>query len=135
MARVLYADSLEVPAATTWGDPAELVFPLPVGTIVEWHVHGAPEHQHQVSMAVYHLEHRVFPEGETEYFYPSGVPAVFQVEVVMTPGIPHVTLRAANTDDTYAHTIYLAVTVETGTLPHRMLERVWNLMLGRGVGG
>jgi len=134
MARVLYADSLEVPEGTTWAEPAELLFPLPVGTIVQWFVQGAPEHQHQVSMAVYHLEHRVFPEGEAEYFYPCEIPAVFDVEVEMTPGIPHVTLRAANTDDEYPHTIYLAITVETGTIPERALERLVNIIMGRGRG-
>jgi len=135
MPLVTYADSLTVPANTTWASPEELVFVVPTGTIVEYYIHGAPEHQHQVAIAIYHPEHRIFPEGEGEYFYPCAVPAVFAVETVMTPGIRRVVVRGGNTDPYYPHTVYIAVTVETGIPARRLMERVWNLMLGRGIGG
>ena len=112
MARTFFAGSLKVPPSTTWTAPAELYFEMPYGKIVEWFIQGAPEHQHQVSLAIYHLEHRVFPFGEGEYFYPGETPTIFRVETEMTPGVRWIKVRATNTDDTYPHTVYVGVTVE-----------------------
>jgi hypothetical protein len=129
VARAFYANSLTIPASTTWEDPEELVFELPSGTILEWHIHGAPEHQHQVSIAIYHTGHRVFPEGEGEYFYPSEYPAVFSVGTMMVPGIRHTVVRGANTDDTYEHTVYIGITVDTVSLADRLLAGVRSLFV------
>ena len=124
MGRTFYADSLTIPASTSWASPEELTFELPSGTILQWYIHGAPEHQHQVSIAIYHLNHRVFPEGEGEYFYSTDVPAVFEVETEMTPGIRTLVVRGVNTDDTYEHTVYIGVVVDATTPKQSLLERV-----------
>lgn len=131
MPRIFYAGSLTIPASTTWADPQELVFDIPSGTILEWYIHGAPEHQHQVSIAIYHLEHRILPEGEGEYFYPSEYPAVFSVETPMTPGIRRLVVRGANIDDTYEHTVYIGITLETGTPLNQLLASMARRISGR----
>lgn len=124
MSRAFYAGSLTVPASTTWADPEELVFEIPSGTILSWYIKGMLEHQRQVSIAIYHLGHRIFPEGEGEYFYPSQYPAVFNVETPMTPGIRNVVVQGANTDDSYEHTVYVGITVDTESLIDRLLAPV-----------
>ena len=131
MPRTFYADTLTVSANTTWAAPAELLFAIPAGTIVEWYIQGAPEHQHQVSMAAYHLEHRIFPEGEMEYFYPGEIPAVFRVQSEMTPGIRLVAIRAANEDDTFPHSVYVGITVETDLNLEALLRRFFGLIMPR----
>jgi len=91
------------------------------------------EHQRQVSVAIYHVGHRVFPEGEGEYFYPSEHPGVFKVETVMTPSARRLVVRGANTDDTYEHTVYVGMLIDTATARGGLLGRVYNSFASRKV--
>ena len=129
MGRSFYASSLTIPANTNWASPAKCVFVIPAGTIVEWHIHGAPEHQHQVSIAIYHVEHRVFPEGEGEYFYPGERPAIFVVETEMVAGITKLVVLGANTDDTYEHTVYVGVSIATEGFTDRLVTGLKTLFV------
>jgi hypothetical protein len=124
MAKAVYSGSLTIPASTTWRAPAKLELEVPAGVVVSWYIHGAPEHQHQVSLAVYYQGHRVFPDSEVEYFYPSETPAVFEVTTEISRGARVLSIRGANTDDTYEHTVYIAATVEHETAPKSLLERL-----------
>jgi len=132
--RTFYAGSLTIPASTTWSAPEELVLQVSFGTILEWYIKGMLEHQRQVSVAIYYLGHRIFPEGEGEYFYPSEHPGVFKVETKMTPGARSIVVRGANTDDTYEHTVYVGVVVETATPRPSFLGRVYNSLASKKTG-
>ena len=112
MGRTFFSCSITIPASTTWASPKVVTLDLPTGRILGWYIQGAPEHQHQVGIGIYHLEHRIFPFGELEFFYPSEIPAVFEVETEMTPGVRWVKIRGYNTDDTYEHTVYVGVVLE-----------------------
>lgn len=114
MGRSFYASSLTIPASTTWASPETLSWKLPSGIIRQWFVKGMLEHQRQVSIAIYEGGHRVFPEGEGERFYPSEHPGVFPVERAMPEGLGVLTLQGANDDDTYEHTVFVGVIIETG---------------------
>lgn len=112
MARAVFATTIEIPVSTTWSDPYEKELELPAGYIIEWFIQGAPEHQHQVSLSIYYMGHRVFPDGEIEVFYSSEFPGNFKVYTEIVEGRRAVSLKGANDDDTYEHAIYIAATVE-----------------------
>ena len=106
-----YALSLVIPANTSVSDPYSERVKLTVGRLSQLYLHGAPEHQHQVRIAVYRYGHRIFPEGEPEWFYPSEYPAQFYMDVPLDGGIEELEVVGANEDDTYEHTVYLMLSV------------------------
>ena len=133
MAKAVYAGSLTIPASTTWNSPAKLELEVPAGAVVSWYFHGAPEHQHQVSIAIYYQGHRVFPDGEIEYFYPSETPATFEVTTEILAGARKLQVRGANTDDTYEHSIYIAATVEHEVAKRGVLGRIADFLVPAAV--
>lgn len=127
MGNVFFATSLTIPAETTWTEPYELVFEIPAGTVIEWLVQGAPEHQHQVSISIYYQGHRVFPEGELEVFYTCEQLVQVKTSTFIIPGVRQVVVRGANDDDSYGHSVYVGATVYIETMQKSPIERLFGL--------
>jgi hypothetical protein len=112
-----FATEITIPASTTWTAPKEETLPIDSGRVVGWYIQGAPEHQHQVQLAIYYREHRVFPEGEKMVFYPSEFPFAPPEDLRITADQTFLTLKGTNDDDTYEHTVYVGAVVDVEEAP------------------
>lgn len=105
-----YAYAVATPKNTAKANAVATDLKLTAGTIKQvWMVH--PEGCHGLAYAaIFHGGHQLYPHNPDEAYHGNDVPMIFEDNVELeSPAL--LTLKTWNLDDTYAHTLYLRITV------------------------